>query len=428
MRYFFFPILLILLTGVSSPLLAQPDTTEGPFPSTADLDTQIQQLEDEINREYFSNARAKNYAIACARYAEEAYFYAKDIHQGYNLNRTYLQKARANADTSYWFVKRALMLADSAIDVASDTSHLAVDYMYRAIGHLQTAKKNLEDLYATADQRFTQFHGQRAMFENSHGLIDAYHASLLFGDGERKPDEEPEDALASAVTRTEADEATFSTLTFMYEERIKRLEEEIEALRKLLEETLADTERAKLEEKLAALESEKAILESKLANASETLEQIRNDLAIQDKLAAQAAAAGNPDDPNGSNPNGAGGDPNGGNPPKDGPLDPDELPMDGPDYPMGMNLPAGTVYRVQIGYYPLSSRPNFQIEEVDGARSSSYIRYYTGIFRTYAEATEAKNKIRETQVSDAFLVAFRDGVKISVYDALQEEQAGSGTE
>ena len=66
------------------------------------------------------------------------------------------------------------------------------------------------------------------MFETSNGLTDAFHASLFFGDGE-VDEEEP---LYTSVTRLEADQAAFNALAFNYEDRLKRIEEQLEELRK----------------------------------------------------------------------------------------------------------------------------------------------------------------------------------------------------
>lgn len=399
-------VLVILPTSV---IVGQTDSTGlSPDSLTAaqKLDTQIKDLEDEINRSYFADARSKNYAIACARFAEESYFYAKDVHQGYNLNRSYHRKARANADTSFYFLKRSMVMADSAIYFASDTDNIALDYMHRAKKHLEMQEKHLYAIYNTDDVSKIRFNGTRSMFESSNALVDAYHASLYFG-GSKRPDETDDEFANRRVTRLEADEAAFEQLLFLYEERIKKLEDEIEKLKGLLAQTEAANERARMEAEIARLNQEKALLESKLGNARNQLD------GIDTQLDAQNIAAGTDTNSDGSNPDGFSGN-----------IDDLNNPYLGGD-----DIPEGLVYRIQIGYYPISNTPKFAgVNSVQGVIDGNYIRYYTGIYSTYDEATQAKNNFRDYVIEDAFLVAFHDRRKISVYDALQLEKQIEATD
>lgn len=380
----FLPIHVILGQSENSAPLSGEET------ELDSLGQVIQDLEDEIQRKYFENAEAKNYAIACARFAEESYFYAKDIHQGYNLNRSYAQRARANADTSYWFLKKSKIMADSAIYHANDSDKVALDYMYLAKEHLELAEKNLFAVYQATEPVQLRYAGTRTMFETSNALVDAYHASLYFGGVGRQ---EPQH-----VTRLEADEAAFNALLYLYEERIAGLEADIEKLKGQLKQAGTADELAELQQRIDELEEEKALLESKLGNARGQLEEIETELDIQE----QASLAENGD------PDGEGGNDGSGN---------------GSDVPLDQEIPDGLVYRIQVGYYPRSNTPKFHgVTSIDGVKDGSYIRYYTGIYGTYQEATQAKNNIREYIIEDAFLVAFYDQKKISVYDALQLEK------
>ena len=410
-RSIFVFVLVILPTGFIS---GQIDSTSLPSDSTNSvqkLDTQIKTLEDEINRTYFSDAKSKNYAIACARFAEESYFYAKDIHQGYNLNRSYHRKARANADTSFYFLKRSRTMADSAIHFASDTDNIALDYMHRALKHLELQETHLYAIYNTDDVNQIKFNGTRSMFESSNALVDAYHASLYFGGGKR-PDETDDEFANRRVTRLEADEAAFQQLLFLYEERIKKLEDEIELLKGLLAQAETAAQRDSMQNVIAGLNEEKALLDSKLGNARTQLDGIDTQLDAQ-----TIAGGGDPNSKGGNDPDGFSGNVDDLNNP----------------YLTDSDLPDGLVYRIQIGYYPISKTPKFHgVSSVHGVIDGNYIRYYTGLYDTYDEATQAKNNFRDYVIEDAFLVAFYDKRKISVYDALQKEKeiqgAGDGQE
>jgi hypothetical protein len=390
---FFLPIGLLLGQGDSvSTLSSGPEELDL-------LHETIKDLEDEINRPYFTKAVSKNYAIACARFAQESYFYAKDIHQGYNLNRTYAQKSRANADTSFWFLEKAVIMADSAIFFASDTDNIALDYMHRAKAHLAATDQYLRAIYTTAAPSETRHFGTKSMFEASNALVDAYHASLYFS-GNKRDNESDEDYQDRKVTRLEADEAAFSALLYLYEERIKNLEEEVAALEAPLAETQDQAERDRLQGEIDLVNEEKALVQGKLGGARNQLDDIDSQLDLQDLTANKGGGA---NDPSGN---------------------PDSVES---EFPMDQEIPLGLVYRVQIGYSPAANTPIFHgVTAIDGKLDGTYIRYYTGMYPTYAEATEAKNKVREFIIDDAFLVAFYDRKQVSVYDALRiEKQQGA---
>jgi len=66
--------------------------------------------QDLIERSYFDNAKAKNAAIAAARYAEESYYYTK-----FTTFLGSVDSSRVFADTALFFMKRSLMLSDTSI-------------------------------------------------------------------------------------------------------------------------------------------------------------------------------------------------------------------------------------------------------------------------------------------------------------------------
>src|SRR5690606_40326609 len=89
------------------------------------------QPKDLIEREYFPGARAKNSAIAAARYAQEGYYYIK-----FTAFVNAVDSSRMFADTALFFVKRSLMLADTALFYAPAINYPAVDFLNT--GHKKT--------------------------------------------------------------------------------------------------------------------------------------------------------------------------------------------------------------------------------------------------------------------------------------------------
>ncbi len=367
---------------------------------------------DGVERDYFSDAIAKNYAIAAARYAEKAHFYTRDIHQDYQRNRTYLVKSRHNADTARFYVKKALLMANQAIEHA-DTNKKALGLLYTTKNYLNEANANLMAIYKTTRYDDTHYYGEQAMYANGYAVVDAYHASLLLGDNlldTNKRDLIVEDLLdiplPENATRLEADEATFTGLINLYEERIVVLEQEAAALEKDMGSNTASDAADLMKEQVARLEEEKALLEEKLLQANEQLKTISELLSQvllkdvdMDKVKPSRETQFE------TNKRGAVNDNN--------------------SIPFAEELPGGLIYRVQIGYYPASKKVKFPgLHPVSKVKvSRGYIRYFTGYFKTYAEATKAKTYIRQNIVKDAFVVSYFERKKISSSEAMRIEHA-----
>jgi len=84
-------------------------------------------------------------------------------------------------------------------------------------------------------------------------------------------------------------------------------------------------------------------------------------------------------------------------------------------------LPAGTVYQVQMGYYQYLDLVSFnnrlktiKAEEVDGAK-----RYVIGYFENVMDALQFTNDMKKLGIEDAFVSQYNDGVRNMEYDALK---------
>ena len=108
----------------------------------------------------------------------------------------------------------------------------------------------------------------------------------------------------------------------------------------------------------------------------------------------------------------------------------------GPDNPIPVNssLPEGVCYAVQVGAFlrPISQdvfRGFAPVRGEDGP--NGFTRYSAGIFKKINEANLAKNEIRAIGYKDAFVVAYRDGNRIPVFEAkkiLEGEAQGQASE
>jgi len=88
--------------------------------------------------------------------------------------------------------------------------------------------------------------------------------------------------------------------------------------------------------------------------------------------------------------------------------------------PVDPPVPSGVVYKVQIGAFrnpiPVDLFKGIQPLTAESA-GNGITRYTAGLFTEFANADAAKIEIRAMGYPDAFVVAFRDGKRISVADA-----------
>ncbi len=88
--------------------------------------------------------------------------------------------------------------------------------------------------------------------------------------------------------------------------------------------------------------------------------------------------------------------------------------------PLDIEMPSGLVFQVQVGafYRPVDPSVFAGFAPLNGQRSSSgLIRYRAGMFKIFDTANDAKNQIRAKGFDDAFVVAFLDGQRISLFEA-----------
>ena len=105
----------------------------------------------------------------------------------------------------------------------------------------------------------------------------------------------------------------------------------------------------------------------------------------------------------------------------DEPVYSDEKPI-----PINPELPTGLVYKVQIGAFrnPIPQNLYQGFAPITGEEASNGItRYTAGYFNQFSQADDAKDKIRNLGYSDAFVVAYLDGVRIGINAAKTKENS-----
>ncbi|MEZ4791068.1 MAG: hypothetical protein R2811_13735 [Flavobacteriales bacterium] len=93
---------------------------------------------------------------------------------------------------------------------------------------------------------------------------------------------------------------------------------------------------------------------------------------------------------------------------------------------MDAPMPGGIVFKVQIGAFrsPISESVFNDMTPVMGEHTSNgFIRYTAGLFTGFQQAARAKDRVRDRGYRDAFVVAYRDGVRIPLGEAMREARA-----
>ncbi len=93
--------------------------------------------------------------------------------------------------------------------------------------------------------------------------------------------------------------------------------------------------------------------------------------------------------------------------------------------PVDAPLPKGVYYKVQVGAFRNKIPQNL----FDGfaplhgeSVSNGVVRYTAGFYMTLDRAKSAKNQIRDLGYKDAFVVAYKDGIRIPIYEAIKASE------
>lgn len=93
--------------------------------------------------------------------------------------------------------------------------------------------------------------------------------------------------------------------------------------------------------------------------------------------------------------------------------------------PMNTKITGGLVYKVQVGAFrnPLPQDHFKEFAPISGEKLNNGItRYMVGYFKKFVPANEAKTEVNGIGYSDAFVVAYCNGVRITIEQALQIEE------
>ena len=93
--------------------------------------------------------------------------------------------------------------------------------------------------------------------------------------------------------------------------------------------------------------------------------------------------------------------------------------------PIGLPLPEGSFYTIQVGAFrlPVPNNTFSQFAPVYAERQTNgFIRYSTGFFTSYTEAIQARNEIRQMGYTDAFIVAYKNRERVRYSELMTAEE------
>lgn len=351
--------------------------------------------QDTIERAYFRNAAAKNASIAAARYAEEGYYYTKFTTLVYTVD-----SSRVYADTALFFMKRALMLADTALYHAPPSNPEAINYLKSGREKTTVADTVIREFYPMTDILSHRYFGSQACMHLSNAVMDFFNASLLLkGEDGEGPDYRVL-PFSDEIVRLEADEASFQHAENLYQTEIAKFQSTLEELDEADANTDSPARKAKIREWRSDITQQLEQSTSELKNVSYRIEQIRQ---LLDKKYRDDVANVEP------------------------PEHSAHFETDGDAERIEMNPPDidGLAYKIQLGYYPA----DVDVDDFHGLFPISgetvrddLLRIFAGLFFTYSDASEGMRYIRQNAIPNAFVVAFLNGKKISLSRAVEIEK------
>jgi hypothetical protein len=356
------------------------------------------QGQDVIEREYFPNARAKNASIAAARYAEEGYYYSK-----FTTYVNAVDSSRLFADTALFFIKRSLMLCDTAQYHAPKTNYPALDFL--SSGEKRTARADsiIREFYPMIEIKSHNVFGTEASLHLSNAVMDFFNASLLLRseDGSESTDKYVVLPYEDEVLRLEADESSFQAAANDYEDEIDQLILVGLALNEKISEAPDQKTRFAIRNRLGEIERQLNYTVSRLRDTSTQIEEIRE--ILDDKYLTDVRDVEDPEH-----------------------ISQFDTKKDAEEIEMDQMVPDGLAYKIQLGYYPIDvDIENFHgLFPISGETvKNDLVRIYAGLFFSYSEASKGNKYIRENAIPNAFVVPFHNGKKISMSQAIEIEKA-----
>ncbi len=321
--------------------------------------------------------RAQAYAILSAQFSNYSYEYVRRSY--FSNNNT------GDIDTAYVLAEVALDYADSALQACHDSIVVAEAHMKKTEQLLYGSRERLMKSKKSPKSKYCSIWMQKTILDLGYATNYAYYASLFIAGELNNRD----------VKRLEVDEYSYSTIKDLYKIRLVDVKQEIARIESGKQGTVD-------KELLANLKKEEKQLEERIKMSGEQLLAIRQAWSkeVFKEVDNQVFTTMKNDFYSEDNP-----------------------------IPADVTLPKGLVYRVQLGFFsnkkpeeafggvfPLSLEQEKKVDKI-------YLRYIAGLFDNYSSARKAKETLKgQAQFNDVFVIAYLDGKRIPVSEAVKIEQ------
>lgn len=359
---------------------------------------QVSEVFDEKNQ-------AQEFAILSAQYSKGAYLLAQK-----NYFSTNIYDIRQNCDTAIELCQMAVLYADSAFNTAYDTCEYGMMVMLQAKDYQLWTINGLKKIKNLNDSEWIHSLSEKTMNASANAIVDAYSASLFFEWTEmldsniEVTDSIPllekdlvgtDDLSDREVTRLETDEFSYMTIKELYSKRLVEIDDELALLE--LEKKGSNDE--KLDMAIAEINMERLECLRKMKGSEDKLIDVRNNLSEEMlQLVHKDIFTTNKEGFYNKN-----------------------VPI-----PIDNEIPKGLVFKVQIGFFKSQLDPThfdgifpLSSQKVD----DTYYRYEAGNFSKYEDAKGAQKAVIAKGYPDSFVIAYFNGEKISIHEALKKEKA-----
>lgn len=350
-------------------------------------------------------AVCKAYAIACAQLANQSYTFSK---LAYFVHKD--QLADQDIDSSLLRIRQSIAAIDSALILADPACILAINYAQIARRYAVGSYKTLKKYQASTSRKKRAELAEYATLLSAKAVIDAYHSSFYFLDGndtvsteEPVAETEKKDSTSAprVITKLDVDQALFALLDAELNQKLEEDKKKMNKLEAELKATKDPARVAKLKAEIKKLQQKEADLSTKNQSTHERLSQINTKIEERNKNKSASAQ----DEPTAFSKSHISDEWN-------------------KQVLVNTDLPMGLIYQVQIGIYknPISPETFKGLTPVFANTGPQGITYSTGMFETMADAQQARDYVKSIGLGDAFIVAYHNQKKISTTEAQKLEK------
>lgn len=359
------------------------------FIYTLFLSCLIELKAQKIDIENYEN-KAQAYAILSAQYSNDAYRFSRI---NYFLNSA--TAIKQNCDTALVCAQIAIEYADTAILLTHDSCDYGLNTLKASISSQKKAIQIFQLIQAEKNLNIIHQLCEQSMYAMANSVDDAYDASLFVEMGIENSTFN-EKVIPRDVTRLESDEFSFMTVKELYGIRLSEIEDEII----LLENEFRNADqlrKSEISKVILQLKKEEDDFFQKMKSSEDKLIKVRTELSEEmikivnkDIFTTEKKGFYN-----------------------------NNVPI-----PVDLEMPEGLIYRLQIGFFK-SQLPSDHFDGIFPLSSQkvdeTYYRYTAGNFEKYDDAKEALKNIYQKGYTDSFVVAYLNGEKVSINEALKNE-------